>query len=153
MVKEGAVLTRHLEGHFTLRLPQVARSGAFWPWFACFWQGFLSTSRAAGCPAAGCFGPSHVRRQGGGQPCRSGALVAGTLELFAALVGLMVFVPRENRSGASWGSVAFRAGTENQRNTWLKHKLATTKFPLCLALAEMAEQMRIRDLAMALGRS
>ena len=51
-----------------------------------------------------------------------------TLELFAALVGLMVLVPRENRSGASWGSV------DNQGNTRLLQKLATTKFPLCLAM-------------------
>ena len=107
------------------------------------------------------------RRQVGGQPCRSGcwSLEFGedlfqarwfslqltqedvpylferepqwavtTLELFAALVGLMVLVPREKRSG----------------KTWLLQKLVTTKSPLCLASAEMAEQMRIRDLAMAL---
>ena len=47
-------------------------------------------------------------------------------------------------------AVPFRAGTDNQENTWLLQKLATTKFPLCLALAEMVEPTRIRDRSMAL---
>ena len=77
-----------------------------------------------------------------GEPFRTIA----SLELLAALVGVMVLLPEEDwrRPAESTGYVTLGCGTDNRGNTYLLDGLLTTKFPLGVVLMELSHQLRKR---------
>ena len=80
-----------------------------------------------------------------GEPFR----VVASLELVAALLGLMVLVPLDGKCRMS-GRTVITAFTDNQGNGYLLDSLMTTRHPLCLWLMELSLQMRLRNLALNL---
>ena len=80
-----------------------------------------------------------------GEPFRTVA----ALELAAVLTAVMVF-----KKGALWrstnGAMSIRAFTDNQGNGHVIDKLMTTKYPLCVSLAELAEQLETLDASLDL---
>jgi hypothetical protein len=76
------------------------------------------------------------------------------LELYAFLIGVMVFVKPTERNDfdASLGMTAskFTAFTDNQSNQFLIDKLLTTKMPLGAVLMEVAWQLALRNVTAAL---
>ena len=73
-----------------------------------------------------------------GEPFR----VVAALELYATLVSVMVFGDRWP-AGAS-GQVTIGGTTDNGGNPQILSRLMTSKFPLVVVLAELAEQLRSR---------
>ena len=69
-----------------------------------------------------------------------------SLELLAALVGLLLLDPVTKTDRLKFASLSLSAGTDNKSNDWLLHRFVTTKFPLCLVLAELTEHMAARDI-------
>ena len=65
--------------------------------------------------------------------------VIAALELLATLVAIKVWVPASERRQAT--RMAFRGYTDNQSNEALIKRCMTTKFPSCLVLMEMAEEL------------
>ena len=81
-----------------------------------------------------------------GEPFR----VLASLELPAALVGVMVLLPESewSRSSDSTGLLTIGCATDNQGNSFLMDKLLTTKFPLGLILIELSYQLARRRMAL-----
>ena len=81
-----------------------------------------------------------------GEPFRTIA----SLELMAALIGVMVLLPEKDfaRSSDSTGLVSFSCGTDNQGNAFLVDKLMTTKYPLGIILVELCHQLARRRAAL-----
>ena len=81
-----------------------------------------------------------------GEPFRTIA----SLELMAALIGVMVLLPEKDfaRSSDSTGLVSFSCGTDNQGNSFLVDKLMTTKYPLGIILVELCHQLARRRAAL-----
>ena len=77
-----------------------------------------------------------------GEPFRTIA----SLELLAALVGVLVLLPEEEwkRDQDATGYVTLGCGTDNRGNSFLVDGLMTTKFPLGVVLMELADQLRRR---------
>jgi hypothetical protein len=75
-----------------------------------------------------------------GEPFRTIA----SLELLAALVGLIVLTPELDPGRDSAATVSLSCGTDNKGNTHLLDRMLTTKYPLGIVLMELAHQMRLR---------
>jgi hypothetical protein len=75
-----------------------------------------------------------------GEPFRTIA----SLELLAALVGLIVLTPELDRYRDSAATISMSCGTDNKGNTHLLDRMLTTKYPLGIVLMELAHQMRLR---------
>ena len=65
--------------------------------------------------------------------------VIAALELLATLVAIKIWVPTSERRQAT--RMAIRGYTDNQSNEALIKRYMTTKFPPCLVLMEMAEEL------------
>ena len=74
--------------------------------------------------------------------------MVASLELLAALVGLLVFDVRPE--GAIAGFTRTTAFTDNQGNGHLPGKCMTTKMPLGLILIELAAQLQHRPVELSL---
>jgi len=79
-----------------------------------------------------------------GEPFRSIA----ALELFATLISFLVFSPRWLTS--SRGSISLTGLTDNFGNSFAVEGLMTSKFPSVVILAELAEQLRLRQAKLGL---
>ena len=79
-----------------------------------------------------------------GEPFRSIA----ALELFATLLTFVVFSPRWPTS--SRGSIGLTGLTDNLGNSFAVARLMTSKFPSVVILAELAEQLRLRQAELGL---
>ena len=81
-----------------------------------------------------------------GEPFRTIA----SLELLAALIGVMVLLPIKDfqRAGGSTGLVTIGCGTDNQGNSYLVDRLMTTKYPLGVILIELCHQVSLRNAAL-----
>ena len=77
--------------------------------------------------------------------------LVASLELLATLVGLMLLVPEGLAAGAEHGTVGIRGGTDNRGNSLAVDKWMSTKYPLCVVLMELAEQLHARNLVLRLG--
>ena len=97
------------------------------PWFRCN----LDRSNA----------PWVYRR---GEPFRTIA----SLELLAVLVAIMVLVPRGGEQRRAL--VVIRGTTDNRGNKFVVTKLLTSKWPGLAILAEIAEQLEMRDMLLDL---
>ena len=81
-----------------------------------------------------------------GEPFR----VVASLELLAALIGVMVLCPEDEwrREPESTGLVTIGCATDNQGNSFLLDRLMTTKYPLGLILIELSCQLAARRMAL-----
>ena len=81
-----------------------------------------------------------------GEPFR----VVASLELLAALVGVMVLLPEADwvRPSESTGLVTVGCATDNQGNSFLLDRLMTTRYPLGLILIELSYQLAVRRMAL-----
>ena len=79
-----------------------------------------------------------------GEPFR----VVAALELFGTLLSIMAFGDSWPRN--SMGTSRITGTTDNGGNPHVLSRLMTSKFPLVVILAELAEQLRQRDLSMSL---
>ena len=75
-----------------------------------------------------------------GDPFRSIA----ALELLATLLCVAVFQPEA--SSLTGGTIALTAAGDNQSNGFTLDRLCSNKFPLCLVLMELSEQLRRRQI-------
>jgi hypothetical protein len=77
-----------------------------------------------------------------------------SLELFAFLVGIMLFVRPSQLSDydarIGMTGVRFTAFTDNQSNQYLIDKLQTTRMPLCAVLMKVAWQLSLRNVSASL---
>ena len=81
-----------------------------------------------------------------GEPFR----VVASLELLAALIGVMVLCPEDEwrREPESTGLFTIGCATDNQGNSFLLDRLMTTKYPLGLILIELSCQLAARRMAL-----
>ena len=79
-----------------------------------------------------------------GEPFR----LSQSLELLAALVALMIFVPREGPR--RHGRARMRGTTDNKANRYVAKKLLTTKWPGLGVLCELTEQLERRNMVLQL---
>ena len=75
--------------------------------------------------------------------------MVASLELVAALVGVMVLLPISTweRAPESTGVVTVDCSTDIQGNQYPLDELMTTKYPLDLILIELADQLSARRMA------
>lgn len=81
-----------------------------------------------------------------GQPSRSIA----ALELFAALIAVMLFVHKARGESAIEARMVLTGSTDNQACHYLSKRWLSTKFPVNLVLMELATQLDVRGAALTL---